>query len=296
MSSASGPEVGYIPTRTALVVDADARVEAIVNEALNRHHWSIQHAPDNVAALAIAEAKNCEFVLTSDKTSGKEDVELLRKLRRVRPHTRMIILTDEATPADVLESMREHAFSYFSGPLRHDLLAYMIQLAAEGPSWDDGIEVLSATPAWIRLAARCDLGTAERLVQFVNEVADLPDKEKGDVATAFREILFNAMEHGGKFRPEQFVEIAYLRGRRMVMCRIKDPGQGFSLEEARHSALANPPDDPTRHHWYRQAQGLRPGGYGVLLARHAVDELMYNEKGNEALLIKYLPVPSEQRS
>jgi anti-sigma regulatory factor (Ser/Thr protein kinase) len=278
------------------VVDADPRVEAVLNAALDARHWTIQHAPDNVAALAIAETKNYEFVLTGEKTSGKEDVELLRKLRRVRPHTRMIILTDETTPADVLASMREHAFSYFSRPLPYELLACMIQLAAEGPCWDDGIEVLSATPAWIRLAARCDLGTAERLVQFINEVAELPDKEKNDVATAFREILFNAIEHGGNFRPDQYVEIGYLRARHTVICRIKDPGQGFSLEETLHSAMANPPDDPIRHHTYRQALGLRPGGYGVLMARHAVDELIYNEKGNDVLLIKYLPGPSEQQS
>jgi anti-sigma regulatory factor (Ser/Thr protein kinase) len=48
---------------------------------------------------------------------------------------------------------------------------------------------------------------------------------------------------------------------------------------------------------------LRPGGYGVLLTRHFVDELMYSEKGNEVLLIKYLapnaehqPVPEDVRS
>jgi len=294
MSSSLCPEVESVPMRTALVVDADPRVEAVLNAALDARHWSIQHAGDNLAALAIAEAKNCEFVLTSEKTSGKEDVELLRKLRCVRPHIRMIILTDETTPADALESMREHAFSYFSRPLPYELLAYMIQLAAEGPSWDDGIEVLSATPAWIRVAARCDLGTAERLVQFVKEVADLPEKEKGEVATGFREILLNAIEYGGNFSPEEYVEISYLRARRMVICRIKDPGQGFPLEETRHTAMANPPDDPIRHHSYRQAVGMRPGGYGVLMARHAVDELIYNEKGNDALLIKYLPDPSKQ--
>jgi anti-sigma regulatory factor (Ser/Thr protein kinase) len=235
----------------------------------------------------------CELVLTSEKTSGKEDVELLRRLRRVRPHTKLIILTDEATPADVLASMREHAFSFFSRPLSYDSLAYMIQLAAEGPCWDDGIEILSATPAWIRLAARCDLSTAERLVQFINEVAELPDKEKEDVATAFREILLNAIEHGGRFDPSQNVEIGYLRARHMVICRVKDPGQGFSLEEIRHTAMVNPPDDPIRHDTYREAQGLRPGGYGVLIARHFVDDLIYDEKGNDVLLIKYLNARSE---
>lgn len=293
MSTASSLSVGSAPPKTALVVDADPRVEAVLRGALDPRRWTIQHASDNVAALAAAEAMPCELVITSEKTSGKKDVELLRKIRSVRPHTKLIILTDEATPADVLASMRDHAFSYFSRPLSYDLLSYMIQLAAEGPCWDDGIEILSATPAWIRLAARCDLSTAERLVQFINEVADLPDKEKEEVSTAFREILLNAIEHGGHFDPSQNVEIVYLRARHMVICRVKDPGQGFSLEEIRHTAMANPPEDPTGHDSYRETHGLRPGGYGVLIARHFVDDLIYDEKGNDVLLIKYLSARSE---
>jgi len=38
----------------------------------------------------------------------------------------------------------------------------------------------------------------------------------------------------------------------------------------------------------REAQGMRPGGFGVLLAKQLVDELIYSEDGNEVLLIKYL--------
>jgi len=34
--------------------------------------------------------------------------------------------------------------------------------------------------------------------------------------------------------------------------------------------------------------GMRPGGFGILLTRNIADDLLYNEKGNEVLLIKYL--------
>ena len=72
------------------------------------------------------------------------------------------------------------------------------------------------------------------------------------------------------------------------MCRIKDPGEGFSLEEIHHAAINNPSCDPIRHAAFREGHGLRPGGYGLLLAKHFVDELVHSEKGNEVLLIKYL--------
>jgi len=270
------------------VVDTNTELDEILASALAPDAWCIRHVSNNVTALAFAEAIPCDLILTSEKTSGKQDVELLRKIRRVRPHTRLIILADEATPTDVIDSMRERAFSFFSRPFSSESLAGMIRSAAEGPCWDEGIEVLSATPSWIRLAASCDLRTAERLVQFINEIADLPKAEKDDVATAFREILMNAIEHGGRFDPKEFVEISYIRSRHMVMCRVKDPGKGFSLDQIRHSALANPPDDPIRHAVYREEHGLRPGGYGVLVAKELVDELIYDEKGNDVLLIKYL--------
>ena len=35
---------------------------------------------------------------------------------------------------------------------------------------------------------------------------------------------------------------------------------------------------------------MRPGGFGVLLAQRLVDELVYNEQGNEVMLVKYLDV------
>jgi len=288
MSSSAALSDRPLIVRSALVVDADPEVEAILTQTLSSSSWSIQHAPNNRAVLALLESRPYDLVLTSEKTSGKEDIELLRRIRRVRPHTRLIILTDESAPTDVIASMRESAFSYFSRPFSMDALAEMIRLAADGPCWDDGIEVLSATPAWIRLMARCDLKTAERLMQFINEIAELPDDEKHAVAAAFREIVMNAVEHGGKFDPEEYVEVSYLHARHMVICRVKDPGKGFSLDELRHAAIGNPPEDPIRHVAYREQLGMRPGGFGVLMAKHLVDELIYGEKGNDVLLIKYL--------
>ncbi len=39
----------------------------------------------------------------------------------------------------------------------------------------------------------------------------------------------------------------------------------------------------------RDTLGLREGGYGILIARGLVDELQYNETGNQVRLVKYFP-------
>jgi anti-sigma regulatory factor (Ser/Thr protein kinase) len=140
----------------------------------------------------------------------------------------------------------------------------------------------------IQLVARCDRKTADRLVQFIHEIADLPMKERDAVGLAFREMLMNAIEHGARFNSMQHVEISYVRAKHMVLCRVKDPGEGFSLEEVRHAAIMNPPGDPTRHAAVREERGLRPGGFGILMTQNIIDELIYGETGNEVVLIKYL--------
>ena len=291
------PDVTTFPptsnkSHQALVVRSGSEIDQLLSNLLQQEKLEIQFAANNAEALQLAKDRPFDLILTGERTPGKEDIELLRRLRMVRPHTRLIILTEEFIPGDVLAAIRERAFSYFSRPFSTERLGEMIRIAMTEPVWDDGIEILHGKPNWVRLCVRCDLATANRLLQFYREASDLPDAETEEVATAFREILMNAMEHGGQFDPSQHVEVSYVRTRRMVLCRVKDPGQGFSLEELEHSAIANPEEDPFKHMETREAQGKRPGGFGILMATKLVDDLIYNEKGNEVLLVKYLDKPA----
>jgi len=279
----------------ALLVGGDQEVKSALSRVLNPEGWEMEEVPNLEDAMAAARARRINLVVTSPSSSGKEDVEFLRRLRRASPGTRVIILTDDSTPQDVIASMREHAFGYLSKSLTEDALAQTVQAALDTPDWTDGIEIVSATPNLLTLAVRCRMITAERVVQFLHEMSDLPEEECKDVGTAFREMLLNAMEHGGHFDPEKYVEICYIRTRHVVMARIKDPGDGFTLDEVRHAAIANPPDDPIAHVIRRNEAGMRPGGYGVMLAKNLVDELIYGEKGNEVLLVKYLPGFEEKK-
>jgi anti-sigma regulatory factor (Ser/Thr protein kinase)/ActR/RegA family two-component response regulator len=281
--------VQTVAQKTVLLIDPTYAVDQSLSKVLDHAGWRVEHAKDNAAALALVQSRPFDVIISSERTSAKDDLVLLHKIRIVRPHTRMIILTNESTPKDVVEAIRGHAFGLFTRPFELDDLVEMLEAAMKSPSWDDGIEVVSGRPEWLRVYARCDLATADRLTQFVHEIAeDVPDPERGAVGCAFREMLLNAIEHGGHFDPSEYVEISYIRTQRAVACRIRDPGKGFKLEEIPHAAASNPPDEPLRHQGVREAKGLRAGGYGVLLARELVDDVIYSEKGNEVVLVKYL--------
>src|ERR1700745_272779 len=114
MGAAPNTEMRPVAVKNALLVAADPNIQSLVLRVLERRSLIVQSGPDNLAALATARGRAFDLIVASDKTSGREDIELLRQIRRVRPHTRLIILACEGTSSDVITSMRERAFSYFS--------------------------------------------------------------------------------------------------------------------------------------------------------------------------------------
>jgi anti-sigma regulatory factor (Ser/Thr protein kinase) len=151
------------------------------------------------------------------------------------------------------------------------------------------IEVVSASPTWVELLVPCSLDEAERIEAFMAHLkSGLSEDVKRAVGQAFHELLLNAVEWGGKLDPNRKVRISYLRARRMLMYRIADPGPGFKFAELDHAAISHMPDEPTKHDEIRQKKGLLPGGFGLVLTQANVDELLYNEKQNEVVFVKYL--------
>jgi len=275
--------------RKALLIEPLPESNSELATLFDESVWLVNYAGNNETALNMARLQAYDLILTNAATTCAEDVEMLRRLRAVRPHTRVIILTKEWVPGDILKAIRNHAFSYFTLPIATSDLHDLIEHAVEEPVWDDGIETIQGTLQNVVLAVRCDLKTLDRLMQFMREVPFLPPQESEDVAFAFREIVMNAMEHGGKFDPQKFVEIGYLKSKRMVMCRVKDPGDGFSLDEIRVAELTGPLVDYAEQTREGKDVELPACALGILIARKFVDDLIFSEKGNEAFLIKYLP-------
>ena len=117
----------------------------------------------------------------------------------------------------------------------------------------------------------------------------LPHRDQRElIATAFRELLLNAVEHGGHLDPEKTVDLSYIRTTRAIVYYIRDPGEGFSMDTLAHAAVANTAEEPFRHVELRRKMGIRPGGFGLLMTKSFADELIYSAKGNEVILIKYL--------
>lgn len=248
----------------------------------------IDIAASDADALRRIRIRGYDVVFSNPHMPVETDLVFLEEARLARPGVRPIVLADGAAAEEVIAALRSRVFAFFSAPFDFSEIADMARRAVAAREWHEGIEVVSAKPDWISVRVNCGLLTVERLVRFLSELGkDLPEPGRDDVMAAFREILVNAMEHGGEFDPEQVVEVSAVRTQRTVVNYVKDPGPGFDPVRLPHAA----PDeegDLLAHAERRAELGLRPGGFGLLLARKIVDEMIYSERGNEVLLIKHI--------
>ena len=112
----------------------------------------------------------------------------------------------------------------------------------------------------------------------------LPEHHARQLTTAVREMGVNAIEWGHRRNQELMLTVRYRIESDKVVITIRDSGPGFDTRELRHAADG---EDPTKHMEVREEMGLRPGGFGILMTKGMVDDMRYNEAGNEVTLVKY---------
>jgi DNA-binding NarL/FixJ family response regulator len=287
-SAAVGREsTGKSVANQILFIGKHPELDKPMEESLTAQNCLLDYAAGSADALRQLRRTPYAVVITDPATSIEEDLALLAEIRAIRPGVRIIILAPSTTPEEVIAALRARVFVCKSAPFDPVEIA---EYAARAASTDSllAIEVLSAHRDWVSLRMNCQLLTAERLVAFLKELrSELPQTPREELMMAFREILMNAIEHGAEFHPGRVVDVAAVHTGRAIVFYVRDPGAGFRWESIPHAAVSNPPGAPAQHAALREQQGMRPGGFGILMARGIVDELIYSEVGNEVLLIKH---------
>lgn len=269
-----------------LVVDDDRTTRLLIQRTLEAAGFAITVATDGMEALKLLKTRRFDLMLLDVWMPRMSGLDLLERLRNRKARPRVVVMTSDDTPDTLLKAVRQHAFKYLHKPVEAATLLETVGQALKTPAVPP-IEVVSARPDWVELVVPCTREAAGRIEGVMAHLdSDLAPELRDSMAHAFRELLLNAVEWGGKLDPERTVRISYLRARRMILYRIADPGPGFNIDQLPHAAVGQ--TDPIAHMDVREAKGIRPGGFGLLTVRAAVDELLYNEKHNEVVFVKYL--------
>ncbi len=116
-------------TRELLVVDDDDALRRMLVELLQEAGYRVADAPTAEAALELARDREFDAVLSDVNMPGKNGIELVGELRRVRPQTPVVLMTAFASVASAVEAMRAGAFDYITKPFQNDVALLALERA-----------------------------------------------------------------------------------------------------------------------------------------------------------------------
>ena len=271
-----------------LVIGSDEGLARKLRESSALKGHTVDTCRGALEVLQEARFRPLDVVVTDAARPVSGAMTLVEELNQLRPGVRTILLAPALTDTDVVTALRAQVFACFA-TVNPAEIADMAATALKTEDWRRGIEVVSGLPTWMTLRVACGLVSADRITRFLTEwESALPEDQRDLLMTAFREMLLNAMEHGAGFDPGQVIEVTAARTDRAIIFHIRDPGKGFNREAVSHAAKGNDASSVMTAMENREAAGLRSGGFGMLIVRQVVDEMVYNERGNEVLLIKHL--------
>ncbi len=291
---------------TILVVDDTAVDRALVGGILQKNNagnLTIHFAESGEEALEMIAGEDPDIVLTDLRMPGMDGLELVKAMRFDFPFIPCILMTGHGSEEIAAEALRQGAASYVpKKDLIQKLASTLINVLASAhhervaKRFDD---------CWHETTSHFTLSNDATLIgavtghvqNYLQKFRSVPENELVRLGVALDEALRNAMFHGNlqlesdlwAADPEKFYAEAE---RRQQVDPYRDRTVDFTLtcrrEEVRFVVRDQGPGFDVGGHAYDPADPMqltRPNGRGLFLIRTFMDEVSFNDVGNEITMI-----------
>lgn len=274
-------------TRKALIVDDELELGQLLAEYLRRWGFVPTIHTEGKDAVAWARQERPDLILLDLMLPDVDGYSICETLKLDRETNRIPVIMTTALSGheDRVRGLQVGADRYLTKPFTADQLHQAIDDAFKcqtelGKNGAEGA---------IRFHLQSDTQYLEELNHLLGSLflfSGLAPAQVRQLTTAVRELGTNAIEWGHQKQADRIVTVDYRIDPEKVTIDIKDTGPGFNPGKLPHAANI---EDPVGHMMVRETLGLREGGFGILMSRGLVDELSYNDRGNEVRLVKYCP-------
>ncbi len=287
-----------------LVVDDSAVDRRLIGAVLRKGtNWDVEFAEDGQHALDSMSSQHFDLVITDLVMPGIDGLKLVNSIRQQHPTVPVILMTSQGSDDTAVHALRSGAATYVPKRfLDRDLLdSARSVLARSGEQQRHAQLFRCLQSSQYAFSLQNDTGLFPPLIGYLQDVVTqtglADESERVRIGIALEEALTNAYYHGNleldsgmrekdPCAYDQHVRVRsqespYSERRIQVQAQISrdeaqftigDEGPGFDL-----SALP----DPTN-----PANMEKITGRGVLLMRSFMDEVRYNDRGNEVTLVK----------
>jgi DNA-binding response OmpR family regulator len=269
---------------TALIVEDHPDQAEMVARILRLRDFEAVVAANGETGLELARRLAPDVVLLDLMLPDITGFDVCRRLRTERATmlTPVVMLTALNDAGNLMKGFRVGANAYVTKPYGVEEL---LRAITDARAWRDEME-RDRLQGEIHVELNSEITLLNDLNDFLLHLCQSTPFDPEQVMhlrQAVMEMAHNAIEWGNKHQSDRLVAIRYRVYEERVEIVVRDQGPGFDRDNLPHAAVL---DDPFSHLDVRDKLGLRAGGFGLMICKGMVDELLYNDVGNEVTLVK----------
>jgi len=191
-------------SRTILIADDDRAIRTVLSQALSRSGYQVRATSSASTLWRWVEDGEGDLVITDVVMPDENGLDLVPRIRRVRPDLRVVVMSAQSTFMTALKAAQRGAFEYLPKPFDlKELLAVVERaLAAQQPVAGEGEEGEERLPLVGRSPAMQEIyRTVARLT-----TTDLTVMITGESGTG-KELVARALHDYGRRRGGPFVAV-----------------------------------------------------------------------------------------
>jgi DNA-binding NtrC family response regulator len=125
-----------------LIVDDEESVRDSLYNWFIEDGYRVECAEDAKKGLSILESDNFDIILADIKMPGMDGLEMLKRIKKIRNDSIVIIMTAFATVDTAVQALKDGAFDYVTKPFDPDDLSHLIRNASKQISLSEENEIL----------------------------------------------------------------------------------------------------------------------------------------------------------
>ncbi len=131
-----------INMKKIFIVDDDIELRSNLSEILRAKGYHTDEASSGKEAIDKATSKDFDIVLLDLMMPKRSGMDVLTELRKIKPKTKVIMITAFATIDNAVEAIKKGASDYISKPFKIEELDVTIRRALEETRFEEGIKKL----------------------------------------------------------------------------------------------------------------------------------------------------------
>ena len=262
-----------------LIIDDEEEIRSSLSKIVERLDLIPLTAQDGSEALNMLQSKKIDLIITDLMMPQMDGLKFIIKSREINPRIPIAVISGYGDAKNATFALTRGAFNFITKPFTIKEVENVIRKGLRLRELSLGTDKLLHN---VRNQTKIVISSYLHLLPSVAFYIVKECQWRGidnenilnNISVCTDEILTNALIHGNKKYPKKKISVTLNFDAEKFTLIVKDEGKGFDVKKFSRQLKENYIDIPNKR--------------GLFIIEYLMDDVSFNEKGNEITATKYL--------